>query len=156
MIVDHQIMSSSNQTPNLKGGCRLGRLAMFTIFPSNGERSVPQYHFYQHRDNIRKFIKVFKYFLPPCFGAFFQISDVCQNDSFLPRLLLPHRLPRKKSGQFELFCLLNQIIAHHLLATKIVNNFLPHRKVDVDELTTFQDWLKQMVDGEAITQVGKP
>jgi len=26
------------------------------------------------------------------------------------------------------------------------------RKVDVDELTTFQDWLKQMVDGEAITQ----
>ena len=23
----------------------------------------------------------------------------------------------------------------------------------MDELTTFQDWLKQMVDGEAITQV---
>ena len=28
-----------------------------------------------------------------------------------------------------------------------------NRKVDVEELTSFQDWLRQMVDGEAITQV---
>lgn len=34
-----------------------------------------------------------------------------------------------------------------------IDKLAHNRKVDVEELTSFQDWLRQMVDGEAITEV---
>ena len=112
-------MSSSNRTPNLKGGCRLGRLAMFTIFPSNGERSIPQFFFtivVITLENLSKFSNTFSPVLEnfsdfQCLSKWFFSSQVAA----------PPPAPKKEIR--SVWTLLNQIIAHYLLATKIVNIF---------------------------------
>ena len=89
MIVDHQIIDVILK-PNSKSErwMPVGEAGYVYHFPLQWGEVGSSIFFYHCRDNIRKFIKVFKFFLP-CFEQFFRFPMFAKMILFTPGCCSP-------------------------------------------------------------------